>query len=554
MRRIYIPILAQITIPYILLAILLASLGTYLVTRGVFDTVEERFTNQLLETGLRADENIVREENSLLEVLRLISNVQGIAGAIDGEGLAELQGLVLPIAYNAGLEAVAILAPDGKERLSLILDVDSQTYGRLAPLQPWNEMDFVAPVLRGEADELGDKYGGFTPTDQGSLFFVAGPIRTEAGLAGVILVGQRAATLAETIRQQTLAQVSFYDLQGAPLTSSFTQPAAVGADQVIEVLARQTEGSFQRRVTDSGIEYRELLVTLEVREGVDAGLMGLALPENFIAQTNQITRANTYLLIGTGLLLAILVGVFVAGRITRPIQDLKEAAQRVAEGNLQIKVQPRGQDEVGVLSNSFNSMVDSLNKSQTELISTYNKTIEGWARALDLRDHETEGHSRRVADLSVELATFMGLKGEQLEHIKRGALLHDIGKIAIPDSILLKEGSLTQEEIATMRQHPVYAQLFMGEIEFLRPAMDIPVSHHEKWDGSGYPKGLRGEEIPLAARIFAVVDVWDALTSDRPYRKALIRDEALAYLQSESGRHFDPEVVKAFRRVVDLLR
>jgi HD-GYP domain-containing protein (c-di-GMP phosphodiesterase class II) len=148
----------------------------------------------------------------------------------------------------------------------------------------------------------------------------------------------------------------------------------------------------------------------------------------------------------------------------------------------------------------------------------------------------------------------MGLKGEQLEHIKRGALLHDIGKIAIPDSILLKEGSLTQEEIATMRQHPVYAQLFMGEIEFLRPAMDIPVSHHEKWDGSGYPKGLRGEEIPLAARIFAVVDVWDALTSDRPYRKALIRDEALAYLQSESGRHFDPEVVKAFRRVVDLLR
>lgn len=554
MRRIYIPILAQITIPYILLAILLASLGTYLVTRGVFDTVEERFTNQLLETGLRADENIVREENSLLEVLRLISNVQGIAGAIDGQGLAELQGLVLPIAYNAGLEAVAILAPDGQERLSLILDVDSQTYGRLAPLQPWNEMDFVAPVLRGEADELGDKYGGFTPTDQGSLFFVAGPIRTEAGLAGVILVGQRAATLAETIRQQTLAQVSFYDLQGAPLTSSFTQPAAVGADQVIEVLARQTEGSFQRRVTDSGIEYRELLVTLEVREGVDAGLMGLALPENFIAQTNQITRANTYLLIGTGLLLAILVGVFVAGRITRPIQDLKEAAQRVAEGNLQIKVQPRGQDEVGVLSNSFNSMVDSLNKSQTELISTYNKTIEGWARALDLRDHETEGHSRRVADLSVELATFMGLKGEQLEHIKRGALLHDIGKIAIPDSILLKEGSLTQEEIATMRQHPVYAQLFMGEIEFLRPAMDIPVSHHEKWDGSGYPKGLRGEEIPLAARIFAVVDVWDALTSDRPYRKALIRDEALAYLQSESGRHFDPEVVKAFRRVVDLLR
>jgi putative nucleotidyltransferase with HDIG domain len=198
-------------------------------------------------------------------------------------------------------------------------------------------------------------------------------------------------------------------------------------------------------------------------------------------------------------------------------------------------------------------MVDSLNKSQKELISTYNKTIEGWARALDLRDHETEGHSRRVADLSVELAAYMGLKGEELEHIRRGALLHDIGKIAIPDSILLKEGKLTEIEISQMRQHPVYAQMFMGEIEFLKPAMDIPVSHHEKWDGSGYPKGLRGEQIPFAARIFAVIDVWDALTSDRPYRPAMKRAEALAYIESESNRHFDPKVVAAFKRLVNLI-
>lgn len=551
MRRIYIPILAQITIPYILLAILLASLGTYLVTRGVFDSVEERFTNQLLETGLRADENIVREENSLLETLRLISNVQNIAGAIAAD--SNLEELVLPIAYNANLQAVTVLSPNGEERISLILEATSQTYVRLTPLEPWAGMDFVDPVLRGQVDELGDKYAGFMNTDQGSLFYVAGPIRTETGVAGVVLVGQSAAALAETIRQQTLAQVSFYDLQGHPLTSSFTEPGALDAEQVTEVLARQSEGSFQRRITDSGIEYRELLVTLELREGVDAGLMGLALPENFISQTSQITRANTYLLIGTGLLLAILVGVFVAGRITKPIQDLKEAAQRVAAGDLESKVQPRGQDEVGVLSNSFNSMVDSLNQSQKELLSTYNKTIEGWARALDLRDHATEGHSRRVADLSVQLAAFMGLKGEQLEHIKRGALLHDIGKIAIPDSILLKEDRLDETEIATMRQHPIYAQLFMGEIEFLRPAMDIPVSHHEKWDGSGYPKGLKGEEIPLAARIFAIVDVWDALTSNRPYRKAMTRSEAWGYIQSESGRHFDPEVVAAFKKVLSAL-
>jgi HD-GYP domain-containing protein (c-di-GMP phosphodiesterase class II) len=367
------------------------------------------------------------------------------------------------------------------------------------------------------------------------------------------MTGQPATTLAETIRQQTLAQVSFYDLQGNPLTTSLTEIQPIDVAQVSEILARQAEGSFQRQITDSGIEYRELLVTLEVREGEDVGLMGLALPESFIAQTSQITRDNTYLLIGTGLFLAIVVGVVVAGRITRPIQDLKQAAQRVAQGDLEIKVRPRGQDEVGILSNSFNLMVDSLNKSQKELINTYNKTIEGWARALDLRDHETEGHSRRVADLSVELAAYLGLKGEELEHIRRGALLHDIGKIAIPDSILLKEGKLTEAEISQMRQHPVYAQLFMGEIEFLKPAMDIPVSHHEKWDGSGYPKGLRGEEIPFAARIFAIVDVWDALTSDRPYRTAMKRSEALAYIESEGNRHFDPKVVAAFKQLINLI-
>jgi HAMP domain-containing protein len=409
-------------------------------------------------------------------------------------------------------------------------------------------------VLRGEVDELGDKFGGFAETSQGFFFYIAGPIHNEAGeLTGVVMTGQPATTLAETIRQQTLAQVSFYDLQGNPLTTSLTAIQPIDVTQVNEILARQEEGSFQRGIVDSGIEYRELLVTLEVREGEDVGLMGLALPENFIAQTSQITRSNTYVLIGTGLFLAIVVGVVVAGRITRPIQDLKQAAQRVAQGDLEVKVNPRGQDEVGILSNSFNLMVDSLNESQKELISTYNKTIEGWARALDLRDHETEGHSRRVADLSVELAAYLGLKGEELEHIRRGALLHDIGKIAIPDSILLKEGKLTEAEIGQMRQHPVYAQLFMGEIEFLKPAMDIPVSHHEKWDGSGYPKGLRGEEIPFAARIFAIVDVWDALTSDRPYRTAMKRSEALAYIESESNRHFDPKVAAAFKQLINLI-
>lgn len=192
------------------------------------------------------------------------------------------------------------------------------------------------------------------------------------------------------------------------------------------------------------------------------------------------------------------------------------------------------------------SLFEELQLSNIELTLAYESTIEGWSRALDLRDNETEGHSQRVTELTLRLAGAMGLTDSELIHIRRGALLHDIGKMGIPDAILLKPGPLTDEEWAIMRKHPIYAQELIHAIAFLRPALDIPYYHHEKWDGSGYPAGLRGEAIPLAARIFAVVDVWDALRSDRPYRRAWPDDKVRAYLHEQVGRHFDPRVVAAF--------
>jgi putative nucleotidyltransferase with HDIG domain len=189
-----------------------------------------------------------------------------------------------------------------------------------------------------------------------------------------------------------------------------------------------------------------------------------------------------------------------------------------------------------------------LQRANLELNEAYDKTIEGWGKALELRDHETNDHTLRVTEMTLELARLMGIRGEALMHMRRGALLHDIGKIGVPDAILNKPGPLTEEEWAIMRKHPVYAYEMLYPIEFLRPAIDIPYCHHEKWDGTGYPRGLKGEEIPLAARIFAVVDVWDALTSDRPYRKAWPPEKALAYIREQAGKHFDPDVVQAFLR------
>lgn len=192
------------------------------------------------------------------------------------------------------------------------------------------------------------------------------------------------------------------------------------------------------------------------------------------------------------------------------------------------------------------TMFESLERSNTELRLAYDRTIEGWARALDLRDEETEGHSRRVTDMTVSLAKRMGVPRDDLVHVRRGALLHDIGKMAVPDSILLKPGKLDQREWEIMKRHPTYAAELLGPIDFLRPALVIPLYHHEKWDGSGYPHGLKGKQIPIEARIFSVVDVYDALTSKRPYREAWQPQEAKRYIEEQAECHFDPTVVGTF--------
>ncbi len=187
-----------------------------------------------------------------------------------------------------------------------------------------------------------------------------------------------------------------------------------------------------------------------------------------------------------------------------------------------------------------------------DLLDAYDATLAGWARALELRDQETQGHSQRVTDITVKLAKALNFNGEELDNVRRGALLHDIGKMGVPDAILLKPGRLTPEERQIMEQHPVHAYQMLMPIEFLRPALDIPYCHHERWDGGGYPRGLRGDEIPLPARLFALADVWDALTSDRPYRAAMPVPEVATHIRANVGTHFDPQAAEIFFNVMDL--
>ncbi len=192
-----------------------------------------------------------------------------------------------------------------------------------------------------------------------------------------------------------------------------------------------------------------------------------------------------------------------------------------------------------------------VNARTKELAEAYDTTLEGWAGALELRDKETEGHSRRVTETTLKVARALEIPEEELIHIRRGAILHDIGKMAIPDEILRKEGRLTEEERQIIQRHPEIAYQLLERIPFLRKTLEIPYCHHEKWDGSGYPRGLKERQIPIAARIFTVVDVWDAVQSDRSYNKGWTRQEAIDYLKSQSGKYFDPYIVDVFMRLVE---
>jgi putative nucleotidyltransferase with HDIG domain len=330
-------------------------------------------------------------------------------------------------------------------------------------------------------------------------------------------------------------------------------PAAPNVDPKTVLDTKNTQ-SLIRDVSVSNLSYSEILSAWEIRGGENIGILGTALPKTFLVRTSRITRLNVILQVMLAIVAALLLGISLSRHITRPILRLKTAASEISRGNLEVRVDTEGTDEVAVLAQSFNEMAVNLKHSEKSLIDAYDRTIEGWVKALELRDRETLGHTLRAANATLELARLMNIDENEMENIRRGVLLHDIGKMGIPDNILLKPGPLNSWERKIIEKHPSLAREMLSQIEFLHPCMDIPSYHHERWDGSGYPDGLAGKEIPLVARLFAVIDVWDALTSDRPYRRAWPEEDALQYIKEQSGKHFDPQVVDCFVKLIETRR
>lgn len=550
-----VPIQIKITLPYMLLAMVVAVAAAFVITKIMFDTVEDRFNNQLIETGKIASEAMVREEERLLNTLRLIAFTTNLPTAISAHDAEQVRALTYPLAVNRAEDTVEILDAQGQLVLSMrhrlggnVEDYDFTGFGAEALLTA----PFVQRVLTQQADQQGDKYAGLIQSAGSTYFYVAGPIHdSNNNLVGVVLVGRSVSKLARQIREESLAQITLYTFNGETLGTTFAETPGITPALVLDILGRQSQDSYRRGLSQSNIDYVELVGAWRARGGEDLGVVGAALPQTFLVRTTFATRTQILVIIAIALFLIMVIGYSVSSRITRPLLHVVRAAAQVARGDLTVQVEENTDDEVAVLARSFNHMIASLQRSQQQLIEAYDMTLEGWSRALELRDEETEGHTQRTTEMTVRLAQALGISDAELVHIRRGALLHDIGKMGIPDAILLKPGPLTPEERDIMRRHPDFAYEMLSPIEFLHPALDIPHCHHERWDGTGYPRQLMGEQIPLAARMFAIVDVWDALSSNRPYRAALAPEVVRQHLLSGAGSHFDPRLLEAFLKILD---
>jgi adenylate cyclase len=365
--QVRVPVRVKITLPYLLLALLVALAGAYIVSRVILDSVEERFTNQLIEAGQLAADQMVQEESRLLETSRLVAHTQGLIEAIAKNDAEQLHRLTLPIAANYKEEAIEILNVKGVALLSLRHQSGQppEDYAVSQGERTLARLKFVQQVLAQHTDLAGDKFAGLAKVAGQHYFYVASPIVDEKGdLIGVVMAGKSLSTLVRQIKRETLTQATLYNLEGQPLAS--TLPALTGdnyalpASQVTDMLARQETYSGIRDLTTGSIDYSEIIGPWQVRDGQDLGLMGIGLAQSLLVHTRQFTRFQIFFLVTITFLVIITVGLYLASRITHPLLRMVQASTEVAQGNLSVQVDSAGNDEVAVLSHAFNQMVSGL--------------------------------------------------------------------------------------------------------------------------------------------------------------------------------------------------
>jgi putative nucleotidyltransferase with HDIG domain len=540
----------KIIAPYAVLSILLAAAGTYLVTRLVVGSLEERFNNQLAEAARVTADSFVRRERKHLEVVRGVAFTEGVAQATRDANDLALADRVNPVAANARAERVEILDASGERvfgaRLSGEGEIAYEALADDADDRPtWG---IVQKVLAGENDELGDKFAQIVQTADGYFLYTAGPIRDGGEVVGAVLVGSALSSIVPATKTEALADVTVYDFGGQPLASTFTTAEHDGEADLtpaVEVVSDSAEPGQAIREHKNlyGRGFDLLYGELTIRDE-SVGVYSVALPTSFLLEASAATRWQMGGLFATAIVATLAIGWFIARSLTRPLFRLVAVAREVTAGDLSARAAIHAEDEVGVLAESFDEMTERLQRQHLS-------TIKALTGAIDARDPYTLGHSVRVGQLAVSLGEALEVPEALLQHLEIGGYLHDIGKIGVRDNVLLKPDVLTPEERQMIEMHPRIGLDILAPVDLPPEVLQIVAGHHEKLDGTGYPAHLHGEELSIVARIASVADIYDALTTDRPYRPALTPDEALDIMKREvwDGK-LDQRVVEVMEGLV----
>jgi HAMP domain-containing protein len=533
--------------PFIVLVALVGTVGTAAVTAQVTSESATEFDGSLLRASLLANDHLALLEAERLATLRAAAETTAVPEATAAGDTAALARLLAPVVANATVPSLLLHILNQRGEELIVLGPDGS--GASSATRGYALEPSIAAVLAGRSDAQGDKYVFLSAEATGSVLYWAGPIRSQTGVVvGVVLVGEPLAAIADGIRTSGATDLVFYGPTGDVLHSSLVSNAL---QPTVRTMV-QPDRPVRFSQTSGGRPYTLLLSDWTMRD-VRLGYLAVALDAAPLQTSLDQLRLLLLLLFAAAALITLLIGLALAGAITRPVHRLVSAMRAVAGGDLAQRAPTGPSDEIGYLGQVFNLMTAGLREKTQALEDTYFAAMEALARAIDARDPYTHGHSERLAAFSLEIADAIGYPLEKREALRRAALLNDIGKIGIDDAVLRKLGALNYAEDRKMREHPVIGHQMLKDVGFLQASLTGIRHHHERWDGKGYPDGLAGETIPLQVRILSVADVFDEMTSERPYRAAMSATEAMAFITAEAGRQFDPEVVAAFRSRTDAI-
>jgi len=549
---------STIVLPFAGLTLAIGVVGTLAATGELNASRQGAFDNQLIHEGLVAQSMVQAEDTERGGILRLLAGGPGLAQNW-GKTPALRAWLERALTIHPNLIAEAV-DPSGREIVGVVghgalADTVTQNHD----LGAWPGLTYM---LSGGGSSL-----DVVASAPGPAVFTGQPVHSATGtLLGAILVGDYLDDRAEAIKASLHDDITYYDVNGQVLSTSLSIPPTQWSTLALDSTTRNRVSptsvvELTRTAGSPGME----IVSPWTLGAANLGYVGTTVSSAAgLADGNQLRIILVALLLA-GVLLTLVIGVWLARRITRPMHRLVQATRLVSAGDLDHQAPVATHDEFGELTDSFNQMTRSLKEKSTslkltmaQLQDTYLMTIEALAAAVEARDPYTHGHTQRVEAYVLLMARALGCDEAEVGAIRRASVLHDIGKIGIEDVILRKQGRLEPDEAIRMQRHPVIGVEMLKGIDFLDPVLPLVRNHHERWDGNGYPDQLHADEIPLGARILAVADALDAMTSDRPYRAARTFEYAKTEILKGSATHFDPEVVTAFiksqRAIEEVLR